>query len=95
MAGVKAGQTPDSPSPSTALVGQACSQCDVLDAVQAEHARLQVLVFSQFKIMLDVIEDALRLAGMPLERIDGSTPQRARQSAIDRFSQGARFFCDV
>ena len=49
---------------------------------------MQVLIFSQFKIMLDVIEDALRLAQLPLERIDGSTAQRARQGAIDRFSQG-------
>ena len=45
-------------------------------------------MFSQFKIMLDVIEDALRMADLPLERIDGSVAQRDRQGAIDRFSSG-------
>ena len=47
-----------------------------------------MLVFSQFKIMLDVIEDALRMADFPLERIDGSVAQKDRQGAIDRFSSG-------
>ena len=49
---------------------------------------VQVLIFSQFKIMLNVIEDALKLAGMPLERIDGSVASRDRQAAIDRFTKG-------
>jgi superfamily II DNA/RNA helicase len=48
----------------------------------------QVLIFSQFKIMLDVLEDALRLMKYPIERIDGSVAQKDRQSAIDRFSKG-------
>ncbi|KAK9793449.1 hypothetical protein WJX73_007753 [Symbiochloris irregularis] len=48
----------------------------------------KVLVFSQFKIMLDVIEDALFMAEYPKERIDGSVASRERQSAIDRFSRG-------
>ncbi|KAK9835518.1 hypothetical protein WJX74_002180 [Apatococcus lobatus] len=48
----------------------------------------KVLIFSQFKIMLDVLEDYLRMSGMPLERIDGSVGQRDRQVAIDRFSKG-------
>lgn len=52
----------------------------------------QVLVFSQFKIMLNVIEDALKLAGLPTERIDGSVASRDRQTAIDRFSKGRRKF---
>ena len=51
---------------------------------------VQVLIFSQFKIMLDVIEDALKMARMPLERIDGSVASRDRQAAIDRFSQGSQ-----
>ncbi|KAI8462365.1 MAG: hypothetical protein J3K34DRAFT_501179 [Monoraphidium minutum] len=44
----------------------------------------QVLVFSQFKIMLNVVEDYLSAAGYPFERIDGDTKQRDRQAAIDR-----------
>ena len=54
---------------------------------------VQVLIFSQFKIMLDVLEDYLRLMGFPLERIDGSVSQRDRESAIDRYSAGLRYAC--
>ena len=57
---------------------------------QADSLSLQVLIFSQFKIMLDVLEDYLRLAGFPFERIDGSVPQREREAAINRYSKGAR-----
>ncbi|KAK9815748.1 hypothetical protein WJX72_008847 [[Myrmecia] bisecta] len=48
----------------------------------------KVLIFSQFKIMLDVLEDMLRLSNFPVERIDGSVASRDRQTAIDRFSKG-------
>ena len=40
--------------------------------------------------MLNVLEDYLRMSGMPLERIDGSVAQRDRQVAIDRFSKGVK-----
>ena len=49
---------------------------------------MQVLIFSQFKIMLDILEDYLQLMGWPMERIDGSVAQLQRQAAIDRFSKG-------
>ena len=45
----------------------------------------RVLVFSQFKIMLDILEDYFRLREMKYERIDGSITGRRRQMAIDRF----------
>ena len=48
-----------------------------------------MLIFSQFKIMLNVLEDYLRLSGYPFERIDGDVKSRDRQNAIDRFSKGA------
>ena len=57
---------------------------------------LQVLIFSQFKIMMDVLEDSLRLRKYPVERIDGSVSGRDRQAAIDRYSKGAHlllFIC--
>ena len=54
---------------------------------------MQVLIFSQFKIMLDVLEDYLRLMGFPLERIDGSVAQRDREAAIDRYSAGPGHAC--
>ena len=47
----------------------------------------KVLIFSQFKIMLDVLEDYMRAAQFPCERIDGSTSSRDRQAAIDRYSK--------
>ncbi|BDA49984.1 Chromodomain-helicase-DNA-binding protein 6 [Coccomyxa sp. Obi] len=47
----------------------------------------KVLIFSQFKIMLDVLEDFLRLGGFPFERIDGSVSQRDREDAINRYSK--------
>ena len=49
---------------------------------------LQVLIFSQFKIMMDVLEDSFRLCQYPVERIDGSVSSRDRQAAIDRYSKG-------
>ena len=45
----------------------------------------RVILFSQFKIMLDIVEDYLRARGMVFERIDGSITGNKRQQAIDRF----------
>lgn len=45
----------------------------------------KVLVFSQFRMMLDVLEDFMVLSGYPCERIDGNVRGAARQAAIDRF----------
>lgn len=48
----------------------------------------QVLIFSQFTRMLDILEDYLTAAQYPCERIDGSVSLRDRQAAIDRYSKG-------
>ena len=45
----------------------------------------RVLLFSQFKIMLDILEDYLNARSMKFERIDGSITGNKRQQAIDRF----------
>lgn len=45
----------------------------------------RVLLFSQFKIMLDILEDYLSERQMKFERIDGSITGNKRQQAIDRF----------
>lgn len=45
----------------------------------------RVLIFSQFKIMLDVLEDYLQDRQFKYERIDGSITGMKRQQAIDRF----------
>lgn len=47
-----------------------------------------MLIFSQFKIMMDVLEDSFKLCHYPVERIDGSVSSRDRQAAIDRYSKG-------
>ena len=45
----------------------------------------RILIFSQFKIMLDILEDYLALRNFKAERIDGSITGKKRQMAIDRF----------
>lgn len=45
----------------------------------------RILVFSQFKIMLDVLEDYLNEREFKYERVDGSITGVKRQQAIDRF----------
>lgn len=45
----------------------------------------RVLIFSQFKIMLDVLEDYLVAKQEKFERIDGSITGHRRQASIDRF----------
>ncbi|KAL7559116.1 hypothetical protein ACA910_017527 [Epithemia clementina (nom. ined.)] len=45
----------------------------------------RVLIFSQFKIMLDILEDYLEGRKMSFGRIDGSITGLQRQLAIDRF----------
>lgn len=54
----------------------------------------KVLIFSQFKIMLDLIEAYLKISKLPVERVDGSVRGPARQAAIDRFQRGEQdAFC--
>eukprot|EP00949_MAST-11_sp_MAST-11-sp1_P000467 g467.t1 len=45
----------------------------------------RVLIFSQFKIMLDILQQYLVGRGYPYERIDGGVHGDLRQLAIDRF----------
>nr|CCA15572.1 CHROMODOMAIN HELICASE DNA BINDING putative [Albugo laibachii Nc14] len=45
----------------------------------------RVLIFSQFKIMLDILQDYLSLRGFKFERIDGNITGNERQAAIDRY----------
>ena len=48
-------------------------------------ANFTIFIRSQFKIMLDIIEDYLHLREYKCERIDGSITGLKRQAAIDRF----------
>ena len=47
----------------------------------------RVLIFSQFRIMLDIIEDYMLMREYSYDRIDGTVTGRKRQAAIDRFQQ--------
>ena len=46
----------------------------------------RVLIFSQFVMLLDILEDFVRMSGYTFERIDGAVTGERRQRAIDRFS---------
>jgi superfamily II DNA or RNA helicase len=46
----------------------------------------RVLIFSQFRIMLDILEDYLNLRYFSHERVDGAVTGKKRQAAIDKFS---------
>jgi len=56
----------------------------LLPKLRSEGRR--VLIFSQFTSLLNLLEDAARGWGYPVERIDGGVPQRDRQASIDRFT---------
>ena len=45
----------------------------------------RTLLFSQFKLVLDLLEDVLDHLGLPYERLDGDVTGAARQAAIARF----------
>ncbi|KAJ2581045.1 hypothetical protein GGH95_002275, partial [Coemansia sp. RSA 1836] len=46
----------------------------------------RALVFAQFKRTLDILEDYLDAERIACARIDGDTPARLRQAAVDRFN---------
>ena len=78
-------------------VGKTFSEGDLLVAASGKLVLLdkllsrlkenghRILIFSQFKIMLDVLEDYLTARQFTKERIDGSITGKSRQQAIDRF----------
>ena len=47
----------------------------------------KILIFSQFTMMLDLIEDYLRWKGYLFERLDGGVKTQQRQESIDRFNK--------
>eukprot|EP00121_Abeoforma_whisleri_P010655 Awhi_evm1s9829 len=68
---------------------QASGKMVLLDKLLAKFRaeKRKVLIFSQFKIMLDIISDYCvhKERNYPFERIDGNVPGNLRQKAIDRF----------
>jgi len=56
----------------------------LLPSLRAKGHR--VLLFSQFRMLLDLLEEFVALRGFSYERLDGSVTGPKRQAAIDRFS---------
>jgi SNF2 family DNA or RNA helicase len=52
----------------------------------------KVLIFSQFTIVLDLLEDYMHMKEYEFERLDGSTSQTDRQLGIDRFNTEGQGF---
>jgi chromodomain-helicase-DNA-binding protein 7 len=71
------------------LLIQHSGKCVLLDKLlpKLRSEGQKVLIFSQFKIMLDILEDYAAYRNYPLERIDGSITGVERQDAIDNFSR--------
>ena len=57
----------------------------LLEKLRREKSK--ILIFSQFTMMLDLIEDYLRWKGYMFERLDGAVKTQQRQEAIDRFNK--------
>jgi len=76
------------------LLVSACGKMQLLHKLlpKLRKEKRKVLIFSQFKIMLNVLEDYASLMEYPTERIDGTTCSRDRQAAIDRFSTSSDGF---
>lgn len=67
----------------------ACAKLQLLKVLLPElKARgHRVLIFCQFLMMLDILEDWLNASSISHCRIDGSTPTPERQEAIDQFNR--------
>ena len=69
------------------LLIDSCGKFKLLDKLlpKLQEEDHRVLIFSQFVIMLDILEDYLNLHKYDYCRIDGSVTGRRRQAEIDRF----------
>ncbi|KAJ2641208.1 hypothetical protein GGF44_002227, partial [Coemansia sp. RSA 1694] len=77
-----------SPAESHAQMVAASGKLRLLHALLPELRRRghRALVFAQFKRTLDILEDYLDAERIACARIDGDTPARLRQAAVDRFN---------
>lgn len=60
---------------------------ETLNSLREEGHRC--LIFSQFTKHLGLIRNQLEQLGISFEYLDGSTPPKARQEAVDRFQEGS------
>ena len=52
----------------------------------------RVLIFSQFTMLLDVLQRYLKIRGHKFMRLDGQTPVQERQAMIDKFNKEEDIF---
>ncbi|KAH0954847.1 hypothetical protein HN011_009740 [Eciton burchellii] len=52
----------------------------------------RVLIFSQFTMVLDILEEYLSIRGQTFLRLDGSTPVTERQTLINEYTQDPNIF---
>ena len=88
--------TPPAPTPPTQLdlltgsSGKMTLIAKLLPRLKSQGKK--VLIFSQFTIVLDLLEDYLQMMSYDFERLDGSTSQQDRQQGIDRFNKDGQGF---
>lgn len=63
---------------------------DLLPQIRGKGDR--VLIFSQFTMLLDVLERYLKIRGHKYLRLDGQTPVQERQELIDKFNRDEQIF---
>merc|ERR1712142_339734 len=63
---------------------------DMLPEMQSNGDR--VLIFSQFTMMMDILEKYLKIRGHRYLRLDGQTPVQERQFLIDQFNKEEDIF---
>jgi len=63
---------------------------DLLPQMKSDMDR--VLIFSQFTMLLDVLERYLKIRGHRYMRLDGQTPVQERQQMIDKFNKDEDIF---
>lgn len=73
------------------LTIKASSKTILLDKllVKLKQEGHKVLIFSQFKLVLDILEDMMNFRGYNYERVDGSINGKERQRSIDRFQDSS------
>jgi chromodomain-helicase-DNA-binding protein 7 len=84
---------PAEPTPLELLVGSSGKMTLVAKLLpKLKSQGKKVLIFSQFTIVLDLLEDYLHEMSYEFERLDGSTSQAERQAGIDRFNTDGKGF---
>lgn len=63
--------------------GKVTALCALLRNFQAAGDR--VLIFSQFRLVMDILEEVLQTVGVKFFRLDGNTPIDTRQDLLDQF----------